>query len=50
LSDRADRDIKDAQDRVRSVVVYEVAGSSGNCLAWPTGRGNYRRDGFLPPR
>ena len=41
--------LKDAQDRVRSVVIYEVTGSSGNCLAWPTGRGNYRRDGFLPP-
>jgi hypothetical protein len=42
--------LKDAVDRMRSVAIYEVAGSSGNCLAWPTGRGNYRRDGFLPPR
>jgi len=42
--------LKDAEDKVRSVVIYEVAGSSENCLAWPTGRGNFRRDGFLPPR
>jgi hypothetical protein len=41
--------LKDAEDKVRSVVIYEVAGSSDNCLAWPTGRGNDRRDGFLPP-
>jgi hypothetical protein len=41
--------LKDADDRVRSVVIYEVPGSSANCLAWPTGRGNYRRDGFIPP-
>lgn len=42
--------LKDAEDKVRSVLIYEVPGSSANCLAWPTGRGNYRRDGFLPPR
>jgi hypothetical protein len=42
--------LKDAVDRMKSVVIYEVAGSSGNCLAWPTGRGNQRRDGYLPPR
>jgi hypothetical protein len=42
--------LKDAQDRMRSVVIYEIAGSSGNCLAWPTGRGNYRRDGYVPAR
>ncbi|MGE0550759.1 MAG: FG-GAP repeat domain-containing protein [Kofleriaceae bacterium] len=41
--------LKDAEDRVRSVLIYEVAGSSTNCLIWPTGRGNYRRDGFVPP-
>ncbi|MGE0868528.1 MAG: FG-GAP repeat domain-containing protein [Kofleriaceae bacterium] len=41
--------LKDAEDRVRSVLVYEVAGSSANCLIWPTGRGNYHRDGFVPP-
>jgi hypothetical protein len=41
--------LKDAVDHVRSVVIYDVPGSSGNCLAWPTGRANYRRDGFIPP-
>jgi hypothetical protein len=42
--------LKDAEDRERSVVIYEVSGSSTNCLLWPTGRGNLRRDGFVPPR
>ena len=41
--------LKDAEDRVRSVVIYEVPGSASNCLLWPTGRGNLRRDGFVPP-
>jgi hypothetical protein len=41
--------LKDAVDKVRSVLIYEVTSSSGNCLAWPTGRGNLRRDGFVPP-
>ena len=41
--------LKDAIDRMRSVLIFEVAGSSNNCLLWPTGRGNYRRDGFVPP-
>lgn len=41
--------LKDAEDRTRSVVIYEVAGSSANCMAWPTGRGNYRRDGYVAP-
>ncbi len=41
--------LKDAVDKTRSVLVFSVAGSSANCLAWPTGRGNYRRDGYLPP-
>ncbi|MEO8705688.1 MAG: VCBS repeat-containing protein, partial [Kofleriaceae bacterium] len=41
--------LKDAEDRVRSVVIYEVPGSSTNCLLWPTGRGNLRRDGFVSP-
>ena len=41
--------LKDGEDRVRQVEVYEVAGSTSNCLLWPTGRGNYRRDGYLPP-
>jgi hypothetical protein len=42
--------LKDAEDKQRSVLVYEVPGSSANCLLWPTGRGNLRRDGYLPPR
>lgn len=39
--------LKDAADKVRSVLVYEVPGSAPNCLLWPTGRGDYRRDGFI---
>lgn len=39
--------LKDAEDRVRSVEIYEVAGSSANCLLWPTGRGNLLRDGYV---
>ncbi len=42
--------LKDAVDRMKSVVIYEVASSSVNCLVWPTGRGNNRRDGYVPPR
>jgi hypothetical protein len=41
--------LKDAEDRVESVRVYEVAGSAANCLLWPTGRGNLQRDGFVRP-
>ncbi|MBL9015782.1 MAG: VCBS repeat-containing protein [Myxococcales bacterium] len=41
--------LKDAVDRTRSVVIYAVAGSAPNCLLWPTGRGNLRRDGYVPP-
>ena len=41
--------LKDAEDKIRSVLVYEVPGSSVICLAWPTGRGNFRRVGYLPP-
>ena len=41
--------LKDGEDHVRQVLVFEVTGSSGNCLLWPTGRGNYRRDGWIPP-
>jgi len=40
--------LKDGEDRVRQVLVYRVPGSSDNCLLWPTGRGNLRRDGYLP--
>ncbi|MBA3461801.1 MAG: VCBS repeat-containing protein [Deltaproteobacteria bacterium] len=42
--------LKDAVDRTKSVLVYEVPGSMTNCLLWPTGRGNLRRDGYVPPR
>ncbi|MBM4363332.1 MAG: VCBS repeat-containing protein, partial [Deltaproteobacteria bacterium] len=38
--------LKDAEDRVESVRVYEVAGSATNCLPWPTGRGNLLRSGW----
>jgi hypothetical protein len=31
------------------VLVYDVPGSGAACLLWPTGRGNDRRDGYLPP-
>lgn len=39
--------LKDAEDRVASVLVYEVPGSANNCLPWPTGRGNLRRNGWF---
>ncbi|HWO22173.1 MAG TPA: hypothetical protein VNO30_25595 [Kofleriaceae bacterium] len=41
--------LKDGEDRKRQVLVYEVPGSSANCLLWATGRGNLRRDGFINP-
>jgi len=41
--------LKDGEDRVRSVLVYEVAGSAPNCSLWPTARGSTRRDGYVPP-
>jgi hypothetical protein len=40
--------LKDGEDKQRQVVVYEVAGSAGNCLLWPTGRANYMRNGYVP--
>ncbi len=40
--------LKDGEDRVSQVLVYRVSSSSDNCMPWPTGRGNYRRDGFVP--
>lgn len=40
--------LKDAEDRVRSVLVYAVPGSEDNCLLWPTGRANDLRNGFVP--
>ncbi|MEM9532860.1 MAG: VCBS repeat-containing protein [Pseudomonadota bacterium] len=39
--------LKDAVDRERQVLVYEVPGSADNCLAWPTGRGNLLRNGSV---
>jgi hypothetical protein len=41
--------LRDDADRAAKVLIYEVAGSADNCLPWPTGRGNLRRDGYLPP-
>ncbi|MCX5746440.1 MAG: FG-GAP-like repeat-containing protein [Proteobacteria bacterium] len=41
--------LKDAVDQTRSVLVFEVPGSSTKCLPWATGRGNLRRDGYVPP-
>ena len=41
--------LKDGEDRKRSVLIYEVPGSSANCVLWPTARGNLRRDGFVNP-
>jgi hypothetical protein len=40
--------LKDAGDD-GEVLLYSVPGSGTSCLLWPTGRGNYRRDGYLPP-
>jgi len=40
--------LKDASDD-GEVLIYSVAGSGDGCLLWPTGRGNYRRDGYVPP-
>jgi hypothetical protein len=40
--------LKDAVDNERQVLVYSVPGSGTNCLLWPTGRGNYLRNGFVP--
>jgi hypothetical protein len=39
--------LKDAVDKVESVRVYTVKGSGTKCMSWPTGRGNYLRDGTL---
>lgn len=41
-------DLKDGEDRVESGLVYTVPGSSASCLLWPTGRGNYLRNGVVP--
>jgi hypothetical protein len=39
--------LKDAEDKVESVLVYTVASSSTGCLLWPTGRANLLRDGWI---
>ncbi|APR83909.1 Hypothetical protein A7982_09258 [Minicystis rosea] len=39
--------LKDAEDKVESVQVYTVPGSSTNCLLWPTGRGNLARNAWV---
>jgi hypothetical protein len=38
--------LKDAEDKVESVLVYTVDSSSVNNLIWPTGRGNLLRNGW----
>jgi len=38
-------DMKDADATTGQVRIYEVAGSADNCLPWPTGRGDFLRDG-----
>lgn len=40
--------LKDADEGVESLRVYTVPGSEANCLPWPTGRGNLRRNGTVP--
>ncbi|MBL8679707.1 MAG: VCBS repeat-containing protein [Myxococcales bacterium] len=42
--------LKDGEDRMRSALVYTVAGSHAGCLLWPTGRGNLLRNGYVPRR
>jgi hypothetical protein len=40
--------LKDAEDKVESVRIYTVPGSTADCLLWPTGRGNNLRNGLVP--
>jgi hypothetical protein len=40
---------KGGEDGMPQGLVFAVPGSSANCVLWPTGRGNDRRDGYLPP-
>ncbi|MBL8634477.1 MAG: VCBS repeat-containing protein [Myxococcales bacterium] len=42
--------LKDALDKVESVLVYTVAGSATNCLPWPTGRADLLRSGTAPKK
>jgi hypothetical protein len=39
--------LKTGEDRVRSALVFQVPGSTANCLPWPTGRANDLRNGFF---
>jgi hypothetical protein len=39
--------LKDAEDKVESVDVFTVPGSSTNCLLWSTGRGNLLRNAWV---
>ncbi|MDJ0764580.1 MAG: VCBS repeat-containing protein [Myxococcota bacterium] len=39
--------LKDGEDGVRQVLIYEVPGSDGAALPWPTGRANYLRNGAI---
>jgi hypothetical protein len=41
--------LKDADSGAPQVLVYRIASASDNCMLWPTGRGSYLRDGYLPP-
>jgi hypothetical protein len=40
--------LKDAVENGPQVLVYRVASAKDNCMLWPTGRGSYLRDGYLP--
>jgi hypothetical protein len=40
--------LKDSEDGQPTALVYEVPGSSDNCLPWPTGRANLHRNGYAP--
>ncbi len=41
--------VKDSENGAPQVLVYGVSTGRSNCLLWPTGRGNYLRNGYLPP-
>ncbi|MEM9488086.1 MAG: VCBS repeat-containing protein [Myxococcota bacterium] len=40
--------LKDSEEGTREVLIYTVPGSADNCMPWATGRGNLRRDGYIP--
>ena len=40
--------LKGGEDKGPMVQVYKVPGAGNNCLPWPTGRGNYLRNGLAP--